>query len=336
MCRRVPLNKESKDVKSPQAMSKHSRQGNSREPYGTLRLQPGACLLNTAPGAGTAAARGRRTPGPRPPAARSGPKLQSQPRPGRAPSLGLSPAPGSSAYLLRLLPQRDAHGPQARLELGNVHPAVFVEVQFSEEVGVAGVAIPVPVAGGRGQEGSSQELEHVGAVQRPHTQLPPPGRGRDTARDAARARSCQGRDRTGRERRDGRAQPAERSGGRAGSGGARSARACLPPCLPLCLLPSLLASLLASLPSSPSSLPSSLPSSTAAWGGNALRAKRATRSPSGSARRCRPHFHACAGSAFPAGAEKHHKRCERPNWDTWARSSPPNSSLALRGSVEGA
>lgn len=192
MCYRVSLNKELKDVKSPQMMSKPSWQRNHRQPYalGTLRLQPGARLYSTAPGAGTAS-RGRKTAGPRPPPSRSGPKppdaapghaaAPAAPRPvPRAPRrarLALaSPRPrgagrhrsaaaaGPRFYLLRLLPQRDAHGPEARLELGNVHPPIFVEVQFSEEVGVAGVAIPVPVAGGRRQNEASQELEHVGAV----------------------------------------------------------------------------------------------------------------------------------------------------------------------------
>lgn len=185
-CCRVSLNTELKDVKSPHTMSKPTWQRNHRQLYalGTLRLQPGrACTtrppaLEQRPGEGKRQARGRLHPGA---AQAAGRGSRARSSPGRAPSLGLSgggaagPAspspphcrrqrPRARAYLLRLLPQRDAHGPEARLELGNVHPPVFVEVQFSEEVGVPGVAIPVPVAGGRRQNEASQELEHVGAV----------------------------------------------------------------------------------------------------------------------------------------------------------------------------
>lgn len=254
MCYRISLNKMSKDVKSPHMMSKPTWQRNRRQLYalGTLRLQPGACLYNTAPGAGTAA-RGRKTPGPRPLPSRSGPSRRTrlpgapQPRPGRAPSPGQSGGRSTRArlaslprarqraraYLLRLLPQRDAHGPEARLELGNIHPPVLVEVQLSEEVGVAGLAIPVPVAGGRRQKEASQELEHVGAVRRVQTdsvpRLPPAGRGRDTARDAASARSCQGR---GEQARAGPSPPGGEGRREGGSGGARSARAARPPSAP--------------------------------------------------------------------------------------------------------
>lgn len=68
----------------------------------------------------------------------------------------------SRSYLLRLFSQGDAHGPEARLELGDIHPAIFVEVQLPEEISVPGVAIPVAVAGGRRQDEASQQLEHGG------------------------------------------------------------------------------------------------------------------------------------------------------------------------------
>lgn len=235
MCYQVSLNKEPKDVKSPHMMSNLLGRGtaDSRTRTGPFAYNPGrACTtrppaLEQRPGEGKCQARGRLQQG-------------AAPSPGRGSRAGRAPSPGPAepslphgrgarhsplgsgcgpAHLLRLLPQRDAHGPEARLELGNVHPPVFVEVQFSEEVGVAGVAIPVPVAGGGRQKEASQELEHVGAEQRGQTRsvprLPPAGCGRDTARDAASARSCQGRGEDGRGG-PARARPAE--GGRGAAG----------------------------------------------------------------------------------------------------------------------
>lgn len=60
-CYRVSLNKKSKHVKSPHMMSKPTWQRSRRQLYalGTLPLQPGACLYNTAPGAGSAAGEGK-------------------------------------------------------------------------------------------------------------------------------------------------------------------------------------------------------------------------------------------------------------------------------------
>lgn len=173
------------------------------------------------PAAGTAA-RGGRKESARPEAASSKERPQAPeaapggPCPGpRAPRALPSPGPPAQpAHLLRLLPQRDAHGPEARLQLGNVHPAVLVEVQLSEEVGVAGVAIPVPVAGGRRQEEGSQQLEHVG-----------PGQTR-SARDSAgwarirhRPGCCQRPQLLGEGRGERRALPArQREGGRGAAG----------------------------------------------------------------------------------------------------------------------
>lgn len=250
---------------------------------GTLRPQPGACPHSAAPPLERRPGEeGKKTPGPRPPPARSGPKPRRRPRAGRAPALGPpepSPprgrgAPAQPAHLLRLLPQRDAHGPEARLQLGNVHPAVLVEVQLSEEVGVAGVAIPVPVAGGRRQEEGSQQLEHVG-----------PGQTRSVRDSAGWARirhrpGCCQRPQLPGEGRGGerRALPArQREGGRGAAGLA-------PPVPP------------------------------PRWAGHRgrERAAAAPRAPHSSCSRLR----ACSSSTFPAQAQKYHKRCERPSFDT--------------------
>lgn len=111
----------------------------------------------------------------------------------RAPAV--SPA---RSYLLRLFSQGNAQGPEARLELSNIDPPIFVQVQLLEEISVARVAVLAPVAGSRRQNEAFQELEHGGAVRDRRRDARPSApaawvRTADTACAAANAQSGPGR-----------------------------------------------------------------------------------------------------------------------------------------------
>lgn len=194
---------------------------------GPTRRAPAGQRLIPHGAAGRVGRPGRPSPSPRPRGAGERPLASGcssgRQRLGEAAEDGerASAAPPARSYLLRLFSQGDAHGPEARLELGNIHPPIFVEVQLPEEVSVPGVAIPAPVASGRRQREASQELEHGAAVQyRQRGPSAPAGWARTggTACAAANARSCQRRSRA-EPARPGPAPPQRRGGGGGGGGG---------------------------------------------------------------------------------------------------------------------